>query len=405
MTAVSTPVRQATNNEDEQGFTPFMTMENLLEKLKLLNYDDEFIRSLKMRPLNRHYFALPLNPGEQFFMFVSLSAWLIRKVGLNFDQPQEDDDPNSTIASILEALRSLDIPVDFSPSKLKRGSGVYNLQCLSNLADKALEKENFKYEKPIEPIGVELIQDVTDVDNELEVTLDKIEEEMAIEDDSELDEDNEMDVDDLYLASSYMENSKVNEIIEGNVSSEAWNLELERVLPLLKVSIKSNSGDWRSHLETMKHHQNGLKEISSFVTTQLNKLSVDVDDVMQKITKREKLINSQFELILTQYRALQDELASVNEKYRDVNVGVVERQKMLNQYTDSLEAVKQEMDERGATMSDGSPLVHIKKAIKDIKKEISDMDINIAVAEHIIVESKLRDKSMESHLIRSSGLN
>lgn len=33
------------------------------------------------------------------------------------------------------------------------------------------------------------------------------------------------------------------------------------------------------------------------------------------------------------------------------------------------------------------------------------MDINIAVAEHMIVEAKLRDKSIESYLLRTSGLN
>lgn len=34
-------------------------------------------------------------------------------------------------------------------------------------------------------------------------------------------------------------------------------------------------------------------------------------------------------------------------------MGVVERQKTLNQISDTLESVKQEMEERGATMSDG----------------------------------------------------
>ena len=47
------------------------------------------------------------NPGEQFFMFATLSAWLIKKCGLSFKQAEEDDDPNSTIASILDALRNL----------------------------------------------------------------------------------------------------------------------------------------------------------------------------------------------------------------------------------------------------------------------------------------------------------
>ena len=79
-------------------FMPFVVMEDLLDKLKLLDYEVEFVSELRMRPLNRlvialsvdcysitkpsrHYFVLQTNPGEQFFMFSSLAAWLIRKLG------------------------------------------------------------------------------------------------------------------------------------------------------------------------------------------------------------------------------------------------------------------------------------------------------------------------------------
>lgn len=55
----------------------------------------------------RHYFIVPTNPGEQFYVFSSLAAWLIRKIGKRFEQPQEYDDPNSTITSILDVLRTL----------------------------------------------------------------------------------------------------------------------------------------------------------------------------------------------------------------------------------------------------------------------------------------------------------
>ena len=61
-------------------FLPFLVMEDLLDKLKLLDYDIQFVAELRMRPLTRHYFVLQTNPGEQFFMFTSLAAWL---VGLN----------------------------------------------------------------------------------------------------------------------------------------------------------------------------------------------------------------------------------------------------------------------------------------------------------------------------------
>ena len=60
------------------AYMPFVVMEDLLDKLKLLNYEEQFVKDLKMRPLTRHYFVIQTNPGEQFFLFTSLAAWLIR---------------------------------------------------------------------------------------------------------------------------------------------------------------------------------------------------------------------------------------------------------------------------------------------------------------------------------------
>lgn len=45
--------------------------------------------------------------GEQFYMFVSLAIWLLNKLGNNLKQPQEYDDPNLTINSILECSAQL----------------------------------------------------------------------------------------------------------------------------------------------------------------------------------------------------------------------------------------------------------------------------------------------------------
>ena len=35
------------------AYTPFVIMDDLLDKLKLLNYDREFILDLRIKPLNR----------------------------------------------------------------------------------------------------------------------------------------------------------------------------------------------------------------------------------------------------------------------------------------------------------------------------------------------------------------
>lgn len=59
----------------------------------------------------RHYFVssphVLSNPGEQFYMFSVIAAWLISLCGRPFDAPQEYDDPNATVSNILSELRAL----------------------------------------------------------------------------------------------------------------------------------------------------------------------------------------------------------------------------------------------------------------------------------------------------------
>ncbi|EYB97722.1 hypothetical protein Y032_0138g2078 [Ancylostoma ceylanicum] len=89
-------------------FEPYIKNEDLVDKLKLLNYEDGFLKmNTAFKPVQRHYFVNSRNVGEQFFMFTSLAAWLIRKGGNeSYEMPQEFDDPNATIAGIMGHLRA-----------------------------------------------------------------------------------------------------------------------------------------------------------------------------------------------------------------------------------------------------------------------------------------------------------
>jgi hypothetical protein len=68
---------------------------------------------------------------------------------------------------------------------------------------------------------------------------------------------------------------------------------------------------------------------------------------------------------------VQDEFARVSEQYREVSGGVTERSRILAQVTEDLESVKQEMDERGSSMTDGS------KSHKDIISVLRRSKMNI----------------------------
>ncbi|XP_014229612.1 intraflagellar transport protein 57 homolog [Trichogramma pretiosum] len=372
-------------------FAANIRMEDLLEKLKLLNYDTEFVQKYKMKYISRHYFMVPTNPGEQFFMFTSLAAWLIRKAGKNFDPPQESDDPNATIAQILDFMKSIDAAVDFPPNKLKQGVGEHAVFVLDHLADNAIKVSKFKWQKSqIPPDETEVEPELEEDDAEL--ILEKVEEEMVTDYDDE--EDDAVHVDNInkfYRDSSHA-TQKPDKILESTVDAEEWKLELEKVLPQLKLNIDADSRDWQAHLEHMKSLHASMTENLSGTKGQLDKLYIEIGRTFDKINNREIELNRQLQPQLQELRVLQEQLLKVKEKYRDISGGVQERTKSLNKLTDELEQVKKEMDERGASMTDGTPLINIKKTVGKMKSEISEMSLRIGVLEYSLMCSRVRDR-------------
>lgn len=96
-------------NSADQNILPLTNFQSddLLEKLKLLNYEKNLLSELKMKPLSRFYFVKSTNPGEQFYMFTIICWWLCQKLGKNMQRPQEYDDPNDVIARIVVILEEI----------------------------------------------------------------------------------------------------------------------------------------------------------------------------------------------------------------------------------------------------------------------------------------------------------
>lgn len=194
------------------------------------------------------------------------------------------------------------------------------------------------------------------IDDEAELILDRVEEEMAAAYSDESDEEHIFHVDDLIINKKQAkteENNKVKNVVN-NIDQESWRLELEKVLPQLKVTIKSDSRDWRSHLEQMRTHRKGIEDVLAHTKGQLDKLHGDISSTLEKIESREKHLNRDLEPVLDKYRVLQDELSKLQDNYKNISGGVTERTRELAKLSDQLESVKQQMEERGSSMTDGS---------------------------------------------------
>uniref|UniRef100_A0A8C4HLA3 Intraflagellar transport protein 57 homolog n=1 Tax=Dicentrarchus labrax TaxID=13489 RepID=A0A8C4HLA3_DICLA len=385
--------------EDERGpgaaHQVFVVMEGLLEKLKVLNYEEEVLSKHNMKHLSRHYFVsspyLAFNPGEQFYMFTIIAAWLINTAGRPFTEPQEYDEPNATVSNVLAELRAFGVKVDFPPSKLKSGSGEHVCFVLDRLAEEALRRRGFSFRRPNYP--TETAEEESVIEDDAELTLSKVEEEMIEPDDEE---ENVMDLEALKLRTTHTEaepSSKPDEILESTVDAAEWNLEVERVLPQLKVTIRTDNKDWRIHVDQMHQHRDGIKSSLKEAKSYLDKLQEDIGKTLEKVSSREKYINNQLEHLIQEYRSAQAKLSEAKERYQQASGGVTERTRVLAVISEELEKVKQEMEEKGSSMSDGAPVVKIKQSLTKLKQEIVQMDVRIGVVEHTLLQAKLKEKS------------
>lgn len=82
-------------------------IDDLMEKFKFLQIDASLLRELQIKPFSKYYFMKPTNSGEQFYIFISICAWLVRKTGQNFKQPQEFDDPSLLIANLIKIMQDM----------------------------------------------------------------------------------------------------------------------------------------------------------------------------------------------------------------------------------------------------------------------------------------------------------
>ncbi|XP_075051015.1 intraflagellar transport protein 57 homolog [Mixophyes fleayi] len=382
--------------EDDNGpgaaFKVFVLMEDLIEKLKLLDFEEEVLRKHNMRPVSRLYFALPTNPGEQFYMFCTLAAWLITKAGHYFEQPQEYDDPNAIISKILTELRSFDGTADFPPSKLKAGYGEQVCYVLDFLAEEALKHIGFTWKRPIYP-SEELDEEVA-VEDDAELTLNKIEDEI-VEEGSD-DEEHFIDLNVLKAQTNKLKNgdsSKPEEILESNTDASEWYLEVERVLPQLKVTVRTDNKDWRVHVDQMHQHKDGIETSLKETKGYLDKLHNEISKTLEKVGSRERYINNQLDPLVQEYRAAQAQLSELKEQYHELTTKVTEKTRILSELNEELEKVKQEIEEKGSSITDGAPLVKMKQALTKLKQETVQMDIRIGVVEHTLLQSKLKEKS------------
>lgn len=117
---------------------------------------------------------------------------------------------------------------------------------------------------------------------------------------------------------------------------------------------------------------------------------------MDKIESREKHLNNDLRMLIEQYKSISTEQGHLQAQLKQTQSDKIESEKLFDRMNHEYESIKMQMEQRGQTMSDGSPFINLKKAIGRIKEEIIQMNLEISVMQHSIDRDIIRENALFS---------
>ncbi|GAB5362165.1 hypothetical protein AAMO2058_000774700 [Amorphochlora amoebiformis] len=363
----------------------YALMEEILEKLKVLNYETKFLQQRKQfKPLHKCFFAVSSTASEQFPYFAALSAWLLTVSGVEFAQWNEfEEDPNSISQTVLSECQRLGFVTSFPVSKLRHGSGDAVCQLLDFLCDTALEKANFSVKPPVYTMA-DFIEEAQ-VDEEAEIG-----DEIAVEVVENVSPYAAYLGDEIEKGDVKEDEIGIQGVLESNVDPAKWALELERVGPMLrwKKDRAISSHEWRTHLDQSQKHDTLVGERFKAVRPVLISVGARLQKTVERIAAKESHLNKDFEHLGADFREKQKILDSIQERYNTLSQSVAELTGDLTSKTEAVENIKAEMRARNHKITDTSPLNKISSALSGLRKEITDMELRIGVVSQTLLERR-----------------
>ncbi|OMJ88815.1 hypothetical protein SteCoe_9112 [Stentor coeruleus] len=381
-------VEPGESEQSTQGqLDPGVMMEEIIDILKVLNYEELFLATKGFKPLTKgHFVSAGMNQSDQQQYFTALVSWLLNLNGSTTGFNKYDD-PSTVANNIIAEMTKLGITIDYPPQKIRSGFGEAPCMILLSLAKRALVTKKFKFKNPIFPKEQEIQgENIGGDEDEME--------DNAIEEESF----DEAIYPEVKPGQAHVEeeNTADNAPIWSSIDPSEWMLEVERVGPKLRFVADPTGGDsreWRLHLEQTKQlKEKILKELPE-TEAKLRRVADDLSKSLERISAQERKINTSMGEITGNYRVQANALNEIQLRYKQSNENVAELSSQLQQINEKIDEIQDKIDKQGKIVTNTSPLQAIKEALKSLKAEGRDMELRGAVLSHALFQAKLREKS------------
>lgn len=236
--------------------------------------------------------------------------------------------------NVVLELKKLGIELNMSPQKLKNGHGEEVCTVLKALTDVSL-KNKFRFKQPViraEADGLDEEADDMDGDD-LDGRADMADEIHADQSEGDIDEEMDFGVGGGIqhdMAKQMEADMAANAIIHSAITTEKWQIEVERVAHKLKIN-KAGADDnaWRSHLDQTKKYADQVKAALPEVRVKLERLQEEASRALDKISRKEGLLSRSFQGQTGDYRAHSDQIRENQDAFTSVSKNVEELESEL----------------------------------------------------------------------------
>lgn len=318
-----------------------------------------------------------------FQKFIRVCRWLLRASGQHVDLDPYDD-PGASISNLLRAGQALNWMPSFPPMSLRAAYGSAVVETLNVLADVALSSRNYQFMAPALAAEEVVVDDEGDASADLGAAADDDGIAMARDDDDDAVADEAVFAEEPAPAESKTgdaEQASRAAMISASVDPAQWRAEVERVGPQLKRAAAAAAGgrEWRAHFEGVSTQQAQLGQLLPLAGDALTRVAAESENALHRIQGKEKYINTTFSHLCEEFRGVQETIDQFTGRQQDAGGALAELTARAAAIADEIEEVNEKLAEKGASVSDTSPLVKIKTALQALRLEMKSLDVRIGV--------------------------
>lgn len=188
-------------------------------------------------------------------------------------------------------------------------------------------------------------------------------------------------------------------VMQSSVDPIAWRAEVERVAPRLKGPAAGlggvgtgglgAKGEWRGHLDQTKTAEGTISKYLPASKDSLERLSGDLAELLEMVSIREKSINTSMKHLASDYQQSAEKQSELKQQLQSAQSRVTALSNELATVSEALDDIKGQMDERGSSMTDTSPLIRIKASLSSLRGEVKAMDLQLGVVGHAVMQYRV----------------